>query len=375
MKLSDLVKQAQNKLPLYTDYFSDRVKVTSLTNDGQSTVCTLETEDAHSLQVGADFTIQGAKVKNRIVSLTQTHGLGRIVTEFNHQVTKNTPLRKGDSTHIPIQGAEQEEYNGTFLIMDIPNCNVIEFSIDKNAPATATGNPYITQDCYANYNGRHTVSAVVDDNTVQFDMGSIPDAQTAVGDIYIRTGVRISGEYSIEHALEAYEQNDTDELWGICVLDGANISKSRVNKTDAIATVMSGLDVRAELVQDFNFFVIIPTTSEFCWIDFVDLAQELRKPILKTFHRARLESGATDEDCHLAFVGDQPVDTTTKAFMVYQYKFQTTINIQNEDGVEPEFSPAIRSLDMYHKPNFANGEDTAYMHTEGDIPDEFINAE
>ncbi len=375
MKLSDLVKQAQNKLPLYTDYFSDRVKVTSLTNDGESTICTLETEDAHSLQVGADFTIQGAKVKNRIVSLTQSHGLGRIVTEFNHQVTKNTPLRKGDSTHITIEGAEEEQYNGTFLIMDIPNCNVIEFSIDKNAPATATGSPYITQDCYANYNGRHTVSSVVDDNTVQFDMGSIPDAQTAVGDIYIRTGVRISGEYSIEHALEAYEQNDTNELWGFCVLDGANISKSRVNKTDAIATVLSGLDVRAELVQDFNFFVIIPTTSEFCWIDFVDLAQELRKPILKTFHRARLESGATDEDCHLAFVGDQPVDTTTKAFMVYQYKFQTTINIQNEDGVEPEFSPAIRSLDMYHKPNFANGEDTEYMHTEGDIPDEFIKVE
>ena len=197
----------------------------------------------------------------------------------------------------------------------------------------------------------------------------------AVGDIYIRTGVRISGEYSIEHALEAYEQNDTNELWGFCILDGANVSKSRVNKTDAIATVSAGADVRAELVQDFNFFVIIPTTSEYCWVDFVDLANELRKPIMKTFHRARLESGATDEDCHLAFVGDQPVDTTTKAFMVYQYKFQTTINIQNEDGVEPEFSPAIRSLNMHHKPNFANGEDTKYMHTEGDIPDEYITIE
>lgn len=37
MKLSDLVKQAQNKLPLYTDYFSDKVKVSSLTagSDGK----------------------------------------------------------------------------------------------------------------------------------------------------------------------------------------------------------------------------------------------------------------------------------------------------------------------------------------------------
>lgn len=372
MKLSDLVKQAQNKLPLYTDYFSDKVKVSSLTAGIDGKTCRLETEYAHSLVEGANFTIQGAKVQNKIVSLTQSHGLGRLVTEYNHQVTKNTPLRKGDSTHITIQGAEQEEYNGTFLIMDIPNCNVIEFSIDKNAPAKATGSPYITEDCYANFNGRQTVKEVIDENTVEFELEKATQIDEAVGDIYIRTGVRISGEYSIEHALEAYEQNDTNELWGFCILDGANVSKSRVNKTDAIATVSAGADVRAELVQDFNFFVIIPTTSEYCWVDFVDLANELRKPIMKTFHRARLESGATDEDCHLAFVGDQPVDTTTKAFMVYQYKFQTTINIQNEDGVEPEFSPAIRSLNMYHKPNFANGEDTKYMHTEGDIPDEYI---
>ena len=146
MKLSDLVKQAQNKLPLYTDYFSDKVKVSSLTAGSDGKTCRLETENAHSLVEGANFTIQGAKVLNKIVSLTQSHGLGRLVTEYNHQVTKNTPLRKGDSTHITIQGAEQEEYNGTFLIMDIPNCNVIEFSIDKNAPAEATGSPYITED-------------------------------------------------------------------------------------------------------------------------------------------------------------------------------------------------------------------------------------
>lgn len=372
MKLSALVKQAQNKLPLYTDYFSEKVKVSSIATTGEDgKTCTLTTENAHSLVEGADFTIQGARIQNNIVSLTQSHGLGRLVTEFNHQITKNSPLRKGDSTHITIQGAEQEEYNGTFLIMDVPNCNVVEFSIDKNAPAQATGKPYITQDCYANYNGRQTVSKVIDENTVEFVLPQKTAITEAIGDMYIRTGVRISGEYSIEHALEAYEANESDELWGFCVLDGANVSKSRLNKTDAISTVLAGADIRAELVQDFNFFVIIPTTSQYCWVDFVDLANDLRKPIMKTFHRAKLDSGAIDEDCHLAFVGDQPVDTTTKAFMVYQYKFQTTINLQNEDGVEPEFTPAIRSLDMYHKPDFAN-EDTEYMHTEGDIPDEFI---
>lgn len=371
MKLSELVKTAQNKLPLYTHYFSETVKVSEMSSEGKEV--TVVTDTPHGLIEGENFMVNGAKVKNRILSLTQRYGLGRIVTEYNHQVTKNSPLRAGDSTHITIKGATEDEYNGTFLIMDIPNSNVIEFSIDKNAPQTATGEPYIEEDCYANYNGRQVVGEVIDECSLKFTLDREPEAEMPFGDIFLKGGVRISGEYSIEHALESYEANGLNELWGFCVLDGANISKSRVNHTDAIATAQLGTDLRAELIQDFNFYVIIPTTSEYCWIDFVDLAQELRKPILKTFHRRKIESGVTDEDCYLAFVGDNPVDTTTKAFMVYQYKFQSTINLQNEDGVDEEFMPAIRQLVMHEKNEYSN-ENSVEVFTQGEIPDEYINA-
>lgn len=368
MRLSDLVIHARKKLPLYTDYFSEKIKVSNIVVEGNE--ATMTTEAPHHLEAGATFTIQGAKTKNRIVSLTQKHGLGRIVTEYDHQVTKNTPLRVGDSTHITIYGANEEIYNGTFLIMDIPNCNVIEFSIDANAPLTATGNPYLLEERYGSINGAQKVTELTNKNTVKFLLNAGVENPDANGDIYIRSGIRISGEFSIEHALESYEANGTNELWGFCILDGANVSKSRLNKTDAISTAQLGTDLRAELVQDFNFFVIIPTTSDYCWIDFVDLAQELRKPILKTFHRAKVESGVTDEDSYLAFVGDNPVDTTTKAFMVYQYKFQSTINLQNEDGIEEEFSPALRNLEMTHRNNFGT-EDSLEIFSEGDIPDEY----
>lgn len=372
MRLSDLVKQAQKKLPLYTGYFSNKITVKSLTAEGN--VCTLETDSPHGLVAGQEFIVNNAKIKNNIVSLTQNHGLGRLVTEAPHQVTKNSPLRKGDSTHITIQGANDEAYNGTFLIMDIPNANVIEFSIDTNAEQEATGSPYLKEDCYANYNGRQTVATVISDKILTFNLPEAPSSDTAIGDIFIYSGIRVSGEYSIEHAIEAYEANGSGELWGFCVLSGANVSKSRVNHTDAIATVQMNADVRIDLIQDFDFFVIIPTTSEYCWIDFVDLANDLRKPILKTFHRARLATDMTDEDSYLAFVGDQPVDTTTKAFMIYDYKFQSTINISNEDGIEPEFEPAIREVRMYNKDNLGT-EDAIQMFTEGDIPDYLVETE
>lgn len=371
MKLSELVTQAQKKLPLYTDYFSNKISVASLSAEGN--ICTLQTAEntPHGLEVGQSFIIEGAKIQNNIKSLTQSHGLGVLVTEAPHQVTKNSPLRKGDSTHITIYGANEEAYNGTFLIMDIPNANVIEFSIDKNAPNTATGTPYLKEDCYANYNGRQIVDTVISETELTFKLPKAPMAENAIGDIFIRAGVRISGEYSIEHAIESYEANADGQLWGFCVLSGANISKSRINHTDALATVLKGSDLRIDLIQDFDFFVIIPTTSDYCWIDFVDIANELRKPILKTFHRAKLDSDLTDEDTYLAFVGDQPVDTTTKAFMVYDYKFQNTINICNEDGIDAEFEPAIRKLNMYNKDNLGT-EDAIQMFTEGDIPEKML---
>ena len=369
MKLNDLVKLAQKKLPLYTEQFSSSIPVVSLTSTGN--ICTLSTgEVPHGLEVGEEFIVEGAKRENRIVSLTQNHGLGRLVTEFAHQVTKNTPLRAGDSTHITIIGANEEQFNGTFLIMDIPNSNVIEFDISSSAPTVASGNPILAEDTYSNYNGRQVVKTVEDDFTITFETERVPDTANPIGDISIRNGVRISGEYSIDHCIEAYEAVGTNELWGFCVLNGANVSKSRVNKTDAIATVEMGTDIRVELVQDFDFFIIIPTTSEYCWIDFVDLAQDLRKAVLKTFHRAKVASGVTDDDSYLAFVGDQPVDTTTKAFMVYQYRFQTTINIQNLDGIEPEFTPAIREFEMHHKDNLGT-EDAYNMDSYADIPDVF----
>ncbi len=366
MRLSELVTQAQKKLPIYTGYFSNTISASSLTADG--TTCTLTTTTPHGLEVGQEFTIRNAKIKNNIISLTQNHGLGRLVTQYAHQVTKNTPLRRGDSTHITIIGANEEIYNGTFLIMDIPNANVVEFSIDETAPTIATGTPYLEEDCFANFNGRHTVASVVSNTELTFELPYTPASNIALGDIKIYSGARISGEYSIEHAIEAYEAIGTNELWGFCVLSGANVSKSRVNHTDAIATIQQNADVRMDLVQDFDFFVIIPTTSEYCWIDFVDLANNLRKPILKTFHRAKVQSGMTDEDCYLAFVGDQPVDTTTKAFMVYDFKFQATINISNEDGVDGEFEPAIRELRMSHK-NDRGTDNAPLIYTEGDIPD------
>lgn len=371
MKLSDVIKRVQTKLPLYTSYFTDNVKVQSLT--AVKNTCTVITETAHGLSEGDLFTLEGAKISNKITSLTQFKGLGRLITEYPHEVTKNTPLHTGDSTHITISGANEDEYNGTFLIMDIPNENCIEFSIDENAPTQATGNPEIKEDAYANFNGRQFVSSVIDEKTFTFVLPYMPASDTATGDMIIKNGIRISGDYSVQNAIKAYEAQGTNELWGFVVFDGANVSKSLVNGTDAISEFVRGADLNIELIQDVSFFVFVPTSSEYCWVDFVDITQELRTAILKTLHNARFKSGVFDEDCYLSYVGDNPVDTDGTAYAIYQYKFQTTLNIYNEDGIDAEFMPKIKHFEIRGKNNFGNSEFTPEYISRGDLPDESTN--
>lgn len=371
MKLSDLVRHAQKKLPKYTGYFSNSLKVVSLKAVGNT--CTVVTEEPHNLKERDLFTLEGAKVSNKIKSLTQSRGIGTLITEKPHEITRNSPLREGDSTHINIYNANEAEYNGKFLIMDIPNENVIEFSIDANAPMVATGQPEIKEDVYANYNGRQLVSTVIDENTFTFVLPYMPAIDEATGDIYIKNGIRISGDFNVHNAIKAYEEQAQNELWGFVVLDGANVSKSRVNGTDAISEFVKGADLNMELVQDVSFFVFIPTSDDYCWIDQVDICQSLRTAVLKTFHKARFESGVSDEDCYLSYIGDNPVDTDGTAYTIYQYKFQTTLNIYNEDGVEKDFEPRIKGFKLYEKNNLEDSDYTPEFISEGDIPDESIN--
>lgn len=371
MKLSDIIKHVQKKLPLYTSYFSEELKITSLT--AVKNTCTVITEEPHNLKEGDLFTLEGAKVANKIVSLTQSRGLGKLVTEFPHEVTKNSPFRVGDSTHITIYNANEPEYNGSFLIMDIPSENEIEFSIPENAPPVATGNPEIKEDAYANFNGRQRVSSIIDEKTFSFLLPYIPATNVATGDMKIKNGIRISGDFNIQNAMKAYEEMARDALWGFVVLDGANISKSKINGTDAISEFVQGADLNLELIQDVSFFVFVPTSDEYCWIDFVDLFQELRKPILKTLHNAKFESGVYDGDCYLSFIGDNPVDTDGTAYAIYQYKFQTTLNIYNEDGVEKEFMPRIKHFAIHEKDNFEDNDLTPEYISRGDLPSENTN--
>ena len=64
------------------------------------------------------------------------------------------------------------------------------------------------------------------------------------------------------------------------------------------------------------------------------------------------------------------MDTDGTAYAIYQYKFQTTIDIYNEDGIEKEFAPRIKNFAIHEKNNFADSDYTPEYISTGDLPDE-----
>ncbi len=368
MKLSDIVKQLQNNLPLNTTLFSNTISVSNLTLAG--TTVTATTATAHGLAVGNNVVINGATTPNPITSLTQSNGLGRLVTNYNHDITKNTPFNKGDSTHITITGANESDYNGTFLIMNIPNSNVIEFSITETAPATATGLPVLEEDIRKFYNGRQVVTAVPSTTTFEYTITDIPLATTAGGTITVNTGARISGDKSLEHAIRAYTKQPHNALWGFAIFDGSEVSKQRVNQSDSLANFRAGNDLSQRDINNFSFYVFIPSsqTNE-CPIDEVDTALELLPAILKSLHLAKFDTGLNDGNTNLAYIGNNFAgEAEGDAFIIWQYRFQSEVWTGNTDGVDPDYATAFRHFEF----TGTFEENTGEIITEGDLPDEKV---
>lgn len=372
MKLSEVIRHTQKILPMFTDKFSSVLSVSSLS--AVNNLVTVVTDENHNLTSGELITVKGAMIPTPVASLTQLNGIGTMITTVDHDLTKNTPLRKGDSTYITIAGANEEAFNGTFLILDIPNANVVEFVIDEDAPLVASGDIILKENSVANFNGRRIVKTVLTPKSFTFELPYIPTSSSAVGDISISTGNRISGAFSLEHAVSAYSELNAGQLSGYVVLDGADVSKSKVNQTDAVATSAKGSDLRLDLVQGISFYVFLPTQGDYCWVDQVDLVNsEIRTAILKTLHNKDFSSEFADDTNYLSFVGDSPVDTDGTAYMIYAYKFQTTMYLQNTDGYDGEYSRALRHFEFFEKNNSENSEDTTEYISEGDLSDEHIN--
>ena len=342
MKLSEVIMQLKQTVPLYCDNFNETISSVTITSSGN--IVTVTTLTAHGLSAGSSVFVQGAKVPNRITSLTQSGGIGRLICKNNHDITMNIPLENGDSDSVTISNSSVSDYNNTFKIIDIPNSNVIDFLINPDAPINGVDG-FLNEDIPI-YDGCHTVLTVPTPKslTYEIDPSLASYATNAVGNAKISTGVRITGDVSPEIAYLGYSPQKAGKCWMYVFFDGCRTSKQ--STSDAEASFRAGMDLRQRLINNVAINVYIPfTNTSVGKVDAIDMAIEFRPIIMKALHQAQFTTGFSNDEIYLAYVGDNikiPVGEERKNFLIWEYRLQGEIWTSNSDGVDEKYSRALR---------------------------------
>jgi hypothetical protein len=134
MKAYDIILQLQSVIPFYTDKFSEKISISTLTKSGAVATATAT---AHGLINNDKVCVTGA-VLNNPVTITRIGNVATAVSTYQHDLT----LFK-TTTYINISGSVQADYNGTKKLLSVQNKNTFTFEV-LNSPATpATGSPIL----------------------------------------------------------------------------------------------------------------------------------------------------------------------------------------------------------------------------------------
>jgi len=350
MKASDIVKQLQATLPIYTELFSDVVTVNSLTKS--TTTITATTALAHGLKTGDYVNIQGARVPNAITSLTQTDNIATAVTTNPIDLTLRIGIDKNDK-YVEISGATQTEYNGTKKLLSVIDSTSFTFQVSGNPTSPATGSPVLNEDIENLYNGWYTVTRI-SDTVFTYVVRKEPLAN-ASGTIKVHSDIRVTGSASLGRIIDAYTKKAIDKLWTFVVLGETNASKNQNSvRNDGVGTYTSQDDYRPNLYQNFNIYTFDPAKTTYASSERRDRAEDMRAIFFKCILGTKFERSIIDNFDNLSsgneklktmFVSDN-LQQDVNAYYIHNFQFQYSYDLTADDIVKPQWSTAFKEFEF-----------------------------
>lgn len=354
MLATDIINQLAVRLPQYSDKFTTDLSVISLTLSG-STV-TAQTAAAHGLAVNKAVNIVGAKSPIVINSLTRSGTIGTLVTDTVHDFIKHS---SGSQT-VELNGSIEAEFNGTFVLLNIPNRNTVTFTMVDSGPTTATGSPLLLNGSsyLQSFNGLHKITAIPAADQFQYEITTTPPTNTAAGTITAKTDPRISGAINEQRVIEAYTgQSLPDDWWAFVILGDVSASKSRRINSDATDNIQRGNEYRQQIIQPFSILVLIPTSGEIAARKARDECEQLFRPLCRSLLFSKLDSGLfVGAQNPITFVG-HGVFAYDTAFYAHLYQFESVADITFDDTVGYSEDVAFRDIDLTVFPDVGNQED------------------
>lgn len=345
MKLSEVVNQVQLVLPKYTNLFSTTLGITSITATGG--VATIVTSSAHGMTTGYGITISDVEQKNPIASVTKDGLIFTFTTTIKHDLTLDYP---GYET-VALGGFTDPLWNDSFTLTAVPDRNTFKVQSTNTLPVLNAGE-FLSEVRIDGINGRHSV--IVVDTTTFTISGSFLDGNYENGTI--KTAVRIAGSVSAERALEQYTAQGVNDLWLFVVMGDASVSKNRSAYNDAIATVAEGEDIRIRMIDEFSVFLVKNTKYEESAVDTMDIMRhDLLLPITKTLFGVRFTTGLTCSGDFRAILTGHNIVEYDRATLVYQYGFQFSYDLVDDDTADPGDTRAFSEIDYTQE---IGGDDT-----------------
>ena len=343
MKASDIVNQLANKLPNFSDSFTNNVSITSLTRVGFT--ATADTGAAHNLTVSQSAFIRGAESPITISSLTRVSTVGTLITASDHDIT----FDQFELTQsVELSGSVESEFNGSFVILSVSNRNTITFTMVDSGATVATGTPLLLNgsSIFQGYNGLFSVVSTPTTTQFTYTLTTTPPLTTATGAIILAASPRISSGISEERCIEAYtKQTTSNDLWAFVILGDVIASKSRLIDSDAVANIQRGEFFRQQLVQPFSIMVIIPTPDDRAARTARDLAEDIFPLLSKSLTSFKFNSGLTVGAQNPVIFVDHGFAAYNTAFYVHTYSFQQVADLTFDDTIGYDDDVAFRDID------------------------------
>lgn len=337
MQLLDVVNQLRLILPKYTDRFSTPLSVSTINATGGTV--TVVTTTAHGLTTGQAITVNDVNTQTAIASYSKDGFLFTFVTSADHDLTHGWL----EHANINLVGFTDSAWNDTFRLVDVPNRSSFVVQSTNSDPAL-NGNEKLLEKRIDGPNGIFAIT-VIDPTTFTYAKASVVDG-TYTGGTLAPTA-RIAGTVDIERAIEQYTEQNVSDLWGFVAMHDGEVSKDRTAESDAIATPSNGTAIRARLIDGFTFFIVVNTSQDIAAQEAVDVCRhELLSPILKSVYGARFSTGLSSATDFRTTLTGHAFVSYNKAIYVHAYAFELSMDLNENDAVEPIDTRAYRDIDF-----------------------------
>jgi len=339
MKAEAIVNQLKRLLPIVTNLFSDEIQINSLYQDSGLAIATCNGK--HNLKTGDLVNITGALIKNPIISLDREGEIATAKTQFMHDLTYNYWPQKTN-----ISGADQQEYNGDFVVYSPTYRNEFNFKVSGTPNTPATGNIVLNEDRYAGFNGLHIIT-VIDETKFSYPLIDTLDFMETTGDIKCRYNTRVSRAATPQRALDSYTQNKNNgnKLWAFVILGDVSVTKDRNIETDATQVISAGDRLRQRLINQFAVHVFFPSPSTSAG-DTRDLAEDVAIYLWASLLRSYFPTGLKLPVWSQTTTFGHGIVADHQSLYIHEYKFEAVSDIGQPDAIPPEVNTAFQEVQL-----------------------------